>query len=140
MGIVPGGGGTQYLPRLLGGPRALELILTGDLVDADAGVRLGLLNQAFDSEAEMDRHVDALSAHVGSMLDRVARAAKAAVVAATELPTGDGLARENALIGDLFANPAARELTLAALEAGAQTREGERRLEELTRGLARPAV
>ena len=123
------------LTRLVGGPRALELILTGDLVDAEAGEQLGLLNRAFDSEDELDGYVDALASHIGALLDGVARAAKAAVVAARELPMSDGLSRENQLIGDLFANPAARQLTLAALEAGAQTREGERRLEELARNL-----
>lgn len=49
LGIIPGYGGTQRLPRLIGMGRALEIILTGDPVDAKSAERLGLVNGVFES-------------------------------------------------------------------------------------------
>ena len=54
MGIVPGGGGTQYLRERVGRNRALELLLTGDLVDADTAAAYGWINRAVP-RAELDR-------------------------------------------------------------------------------------
>lgn len=48
VGLVPGDGGCYYLPRLIGTARALELLLTGDFIDADEAFRLGIANQVVD--------------------------------------------------------------------------------------------
>jgi enoyl-CoA hydratase len=53
LGIIPGTGGTQRLPRLIGKGHAAELLLTGDLIDAEKSYRIGLVNQVVDGESLM---------------------------------------------------------------------------------------
>ena len=59
-GFVPGGGGSQYLPRLIGRGRAMEYILTGKDVLAEDAERMGWINKAFDSEREMYAYIDGI--------------------------------------------------------------------------------
>ncbi|UOQ69003.1 enoyl-CoA hydratase/isomerase family protein [Hymenobacter volaticus] len=130
MGIIPGGGGTQYLTRLIGAPRALEAILGATLFDAELAERYGWINRALPAE-ELDEFVAALARRIAALPVGVAAAAKAAVQAAALTPLQQGLATENTLMGGLFQSPAAFERTSRALAAGAQTRAGERDLEGL---------
>ncbi|KAH8629672.1 enoyl-CoA hydratase/isomerase-like protein [Alternaria alternata] len=58
LGLVPGGGGSQYLPRLIGRGRAMEYILTGKDVLAEDAERMGWINKAFDSDREMNAYID----------------------------------------------------------------------------------
>jgi len=51
VGLVPGAGGTHFLPRLVGPAKALEMFLTADFVDADEAVRLGIVNRIFPDDA-----------------------------------------------------------------------------------------
>ena len=131
MGIIPGGGGTQYLTRLVGAPRALEAILGATLFDAELAERYGWINRALPA-AELDQFVETLARRIAALPLGVAAAAKAAVQAGLA-PLEQGLATENALMGGLFQLPATVERTRQALAAGAQTREGERDLEGLFR-------
>ncbi|MFF3484089.1 enoyl-CoA hydratase/isomerase family protein [Streptomyces sp. NPDC002701] len=134
MGIIPGAGGTVYLPGLVGRARALEIILSGQLVDAPTAERMGWVNRAVPA-AELDHVVDTLAARIASLAPGVARATVEAVDAAA-VSTSGGLATANELFGQLFSTPHAGRRGEAALAAGAQTRDGERRLEALIDGLA----
>lgn len=133
MGIIPGGGATQYLTRLAGAPRALEAILGAELFDAELAERYGWINRALPAE-ELDGFVETLARRIAALPVGVAAAAKAAVQTALS-PLQAGLATENALMGGLFQTPAAVERTSRALAAGAQTRAGERDLEGLLNSL-----
>ncbi len=133
MGIIPGGGATQYLTRLAGSHRALEVILGADLFDAQLAERYGWINRALPA-AELDAFVDGLARRIVALPAGVTAAAKAAVQAA-EASFAEGLAVENTLMGSLFGLPATVDRTRRALAAGAQTREGERDLEGLLRSL-----
>jgi enoyl-CoA hydratase/carnithine racemase len=134
MGIIPGAGGTVYLPGLVGRARALEIILSGQLVDAPTAERMGWVNRAVPA-AELDHVVDTLAARIATLAPGVARATVEAVDAAA-VSTAGGLATANELFGQLFSTPHVGRRGEAALAAGAQTRDGERRLEALIDGLA----
>jgi enoyl-CoA hydratase/carnithine racemase len=58
VGLLPGNGGCYFLPRLLGTARALELLWTGDFVDADEALRIGLVNHVYNDDQLMDDTLD----------------------------------------------------------------------------------
>lgn len=129
MGIVPGGGGTQYLSERIGRNRALEVVLSAGLYDAQTAERYGWVNRAIPAD-QLDRFVDRLARDIAALPQGVIEAAKRAIV------PGDlaaGLVRENEAWADLIFRPATGELISGALGRGAQTREGERELERLFR-------
>ncbi len=128
-GIIPGAGGTVYLPRLVGRARALEIILGAELIDAATAERYGWINRAVP-DVELDAFVDRLAQHIAALPDGVIAAAKAAVDANFADPLA-ALLVQNTLLGETFARPAAAELTRQALANGAQTRDGERDLEAI---------
>lgn len=132
MGIIPGGGGTQYMTRLVGPARALELILGGELVGAELAERYGLINRALPA-ADLDGFVDALARRIAGLRPDIVAAAKRSVDTAADTVTLDGLAVENELLRSLVTADAA-VLAQALLAAGAQTRDGERDLEALLNG------
>lgn len=66
VGLVPGDGGCYYLPRLVGVAKALELLLTGDFVDAEEAVRIGLVNRAVDDN-ELEAAVAALARKIADL-------------------------------------------------------------------------
>ncbi|MCM3885281.1 enoyl-CoA hydratase/isomerase family protein [Frankia sp. R82] len=129
LGILPGGGGTQHLPRLVGRSRALEIILGSDLVDAETAQRYGLVNRSIPAD-ELDGFVDRLALRIASYPWSAVAAAKKAVEAAA-LPFADGLTAEGELLWPLFTSPVAVGRFTDALAAGAQTHDGELDLEGL---------
>ena len=86
---MPDGGGTWTLPRLVGLGRALELMLTGELVDAAEAHRIGLANRVFPA-AELEPAAWAFARALALGPPLVHRAVKAAVQAALELHAGRG--------------------------------------------------
>lgn len=129
MGIIPGGGGTQYMTSLIGRARTLEIILGGELVDAHLAERYGLVNRALPAD-EIDAFVTTLATRIASLRPEILAATKAAVNAAATAITTDGLSIENEVLTTLF-SPEAALLAHKHLTAGAQTREGERNLEAI---------
>ncbi|MFE8910854.1 enoyl-CoA hydratase/isomerase family protein [Streptomyces globisporus] len=130
IGIVPGAGATAHLPRLVGRARALEIVLTGGLVDAVTAERWGWVNRALPA-AELDEYVEWVALAIASLPDGV-RAAAVEAIDAADGTLEDALREENRLLGETF-TPASGELARAALAAGVQTREVELNLEKVLR-------
>ncbi|MFG3023708.1 enoyl-CoA hydratase/isomerase family protein [Streptomyces sp. NPDC048254] len=131
MGIVPGGGGTQYLAHRIGRNRALEVVLGAGLFDAGTAERYGWVNRALPAD-ELDDFVDQLARNIAGLSDGVVAAAKSAIRPAD---LSEGMVRESEAWGGLVFLPAAGELMAGGLGGGAQTPDGERDLEGLFRRL-----
>ena len=129
LGILPGGTGTQRLPRLLGRGRALEVILGGDDLDAETAERWGYLNRIFEAD-EIGPFVERLAKRIGSFPPPAVRLAKESVNA-TEKPWLDGLFEEAYLFERLMRTDEARRNMQRFLDIGGQTRDGELRINEL---------
>jgi enoyl-CoA hydratase/carnithine racemase len=123
VGIIPGGSGTQRLPRLMGRGRALEVILGCEDFSAEQAERYGYVNRALPAE-ELRPFVESLAYRIASFPAEAIARAKAAVLAA-EPPVAPGLTEEARLFDESAASPAARERMRAFLNAGGQTREVE---------------
>jgi enoyl-CoA hydratase/carnithine racemase len=96
LGIIPGGGGSQRLTRVLGRQRAMELVLTGRRVDAAEARELGFVNRVAGGEDWLDAALE-LAAEVAKQPPLAARLAKQAVVAAEETTLSAGLEEERRL-------------------------------------------
>ena len=131
IGILPGGTGTQRLPRLLGRGRAMEVILGGVDLDAATAERWGWLNRAFATATELDSYVDGLARRIASFPAPAVRNAKAAIGFAEPDPT-PGLLEEAYLFQDVMQTPESRRNMARFMELGGQTREGELRVAELS--------
>lgn len=132
MGIVPSGGAMQYLSARMSRGRILEIILGGGVFGAEEAAAYGWINRALPA-AELDDFVDMLARHIAALPAGVAEAAKRV------LPPADlsaGFAREQAEWSRLFAEPAAERLIRGGLARGAQTVDGEKRLEEILRSIS----
>jgi enoyl-CoA hydratase len=90
LGIIPGGGGTQRLPRLIGRGKALELILTGKRIDAHEAFRLGLVEEVVP-HAQLMSTVEILAQTIISRAPLAVKYAKEAIVRGLELPLEAGL-------------------------------------------------
>ncbi|HEX8811247.1 MAG TPA: enoyl-CoA hydratase/isomerase family protein [Terracidiphilus sp.] len=106
VGLVPGGGGLEWLPRLVGRSRALEIVLSGDDFDADIAERYGWVNRALDDE-KLDSFVDTLAERLASF-DRETLAAAKTQVNRFGMPTEAELQSSNDLFFPLLALPGAK--------------------------------
>ena len=112
VGIIPGAGGTQRLPRLVGAAVGAELCMSGRVIQADEALRIGLVNAVLPTEG--------FGAAALAFCERMARhsapavfAAKRAVMEGLALPLEDGLRLEGQLFRDLNASDEARALNAA---------------------------
>jgi len=96
LAIIPGGGGTQRLPRLVGRGKALEMILTGGRIDAREALRIGLVERVVPA-TEVLSSAQALARTLAEKAPVALRYAKEAVVKGLGLPLEDGLRLENDL-------------------------------------------
>lgn len=127
LGILPGGSGTQRLPRLLGRGRALEVILAGDDLDAETAERWGYLNRCFAAN-EIDGAVRNICLRIARAPASAVRLAKQAVDAAEGRSIEDGLREEAYLFQRLLRTDGAQRNMRRFLEQGGQTRDGELRV------------
>ena len=126
VGILPGGSGTQRLPRLVGRSRALEIALGAEDFPADLAERYGYVNRALPP-AELGPFVERLARRIASFPPEAVARAKACVVAA-DAGVCDGLALEARLFDECVRMPEARRRMEAFLAMGGQTRAVESRV------------
>jgi len=115
LGLIPGAGGSQRLPRLVGRGRALELILCGDAISAAEALRIGLVNRSVPA-AELDQEVRVWIEKLASRSPQALARALEAVVSGPEMALPEALRLEAALFGLCFATEDMREGTRAFLE------------------------
>jgi len=115
LGVIPGAGGTQRLPRAIGKSAAMEMVLTGEPIDAREAHRLGLVARVVPNELLVEDAL-ALAAKIATRSPLAARLAKEAVNAAYEMSLTDGLAHERRLFYLLFASEDQKEGMAAFLE------------------------
>ena len=115
LGLIPGGGGCQRLPRLIGVGRAAEMILSTRAIDAEEALRIGLVQAVFPDIP----FLDAVLAWAHPIANRPAnslRAAKRAIFDGIALPLGEALELEGALVTPLVGDPATIAIEQAVIE------------------------
>ncbi len=115
LGVLPGFGGTQRLPRLVGRGVATQLILSGEMIDADRALRIGLVNEVVEPDALLERARSVLE----QCLANGPRALAASLIAirdGLDLPLEEALKVEASLFASTCGTPEMLEGTRAFLE------------------------
>ena len=115
LGIIPGYGGTQRLPRLVGKSKALEMLLTGEWIRAEEALRVGLVSQVVPP-AELLPAAESLAGKIMANGPVAVRMALEAVNRGLAMSLDQGLALESGLFGKDFATADMKEGTRAFLE------------------------
>jgi len=115
LGIMPGNGGTQRLPRLVGEGRAMEMVLTGEFIDAQEAYRIGLVNRVVP-QAELMPCARNLAAKLATKSPLAIKLAKDAIHAGLSMSLNDGIAYENKLFAILCGSQDKQEGVSAFLE------------------------
>ncbi|NNC33123.1 crotonase [Longimicrobium terrae] len=115
LGIIPGGGGTQRLPRVVGMGQAMRLVLSGELIDAAEALRIGLADVVHPAADLRERTLE-FARGMAAKSPVALRMAKSAVRAAAEMPLAAGLQYETELFVTCFASDDKREGVAAFLE------------------------
>ncbi|MFK7928395.1 MAG: enoyl-CoA hydratase/isomerase family protein [Myxococcota bacterium] len=120
LGVLPGTGGTQRLARVLGRSKAIELMVTGDLVNVDSALSLGLLNRVLEADDEASFLNQVLAFAEGfcppNRASLAAGLIKRSVQSGLEVPLEQGLVLERELQARLFASDDAKEGIAAFVE------------------------
>jgi len=124
LGLIPGGGGTQRLPRLIGQAGALEVVVGCGDYPAELAERYGYINRALPSE-EIGPFVDELAYRIASFPGKAIAYVKKAILNAAEMNIVDGLHKETDLFMELMQTESAKKRMVKFIEFGGQTREGE---------------
>lgn len=115
LGIMPGNGGTQRLPRLVGKGRAMEMILTGDLIDAEEAYRIGLVNHVIPPAELMD-YAKQLAKKLAIKSPLALKIAKDAINTGLNLSLAEGIEYENKMFAILCGSNDKEEGVAAFLE------------------------
>src|ERR1700693_2299706 len=115
LGLIPGGGGTQRLPRLVGKGRALQLILSGEMIDAQEAYRIGLVNEIV-SAAGLIARAEAILKKIGANAPIAVKLSLEAVNKGLETGQAEGLLLEASYFGLCAATEDKKEGTTAFLE------------------------
>lgn len=115
LGIIPGGGGTQRLTRLVGEGKAMEMILTGDIIDAHTAYSIGLVNRVVPA-ADLEATTMEIANRIASKSPIALRMAKEAVKLASRSNLDEGLRREVDLFALCFSSEDKDEGVRAFLE------------------------
>ena len=106
VGVTPGGGALEWLPRLVGRSRALEIVLSADDFDADTAASYGMINRAID-DAKLDEYVEAFTSRIASFDKRTLQAAKG-LISRDGLPEGRDLEASNRMFFQSLTWPGAQ--------------------------------
>jgi enoyl-CoA hydratase len=115
LGLLPGGGGTQRLPRLIGKGRALQLILSGEMISAQEAFRVGLVNEIV-AAADLITRAEAILKKIAANAPIAVKLSLEAVNKGLETTQGEGLALEASYFGLCAATEDKKEGTTAFLE------------------------
>jgi enoyl-CoA hydratase len=123
LGLIPGYGGTQRLPRLVGPSAALRLILTADIIPAAEALRIGLVDEVVPAATLLDA-ARALALRIAAQAPLAVAASMEAVRQGADLPLAEALALEARIFGRLSGSVDKREGVAAFLEKRAATFTG----------------
>ena len=123
LGIIPGYGGTQRLPRLVGKGLALQLILTGNTIGAQEAYRIGLVNEVVP-QTELISRAEAILTQISANAPLAVKFALEAVNKGMETSQAEGLLIESSLVALCASTEDKREGTSAFLEKRAPTFQG----------------
>ena len=115
LGIIPGGGGTQRLPRLVGEGKAMEMILTGEIIDAQTAFNLGLVNHVVPAD-QLEIKTMEIANRIAEKSPIALRLAKEAIKLASRSNLDEGLRREVDLFALCFSSADKAEGVAAFLE------------------------
>lgn len=115
LGVIPGMGGTQRLTRAVGKYKAMELILTGDMLGAEEALKWGLVNRVVPSEFLLEE-AKSLAKKIAGKAPIAVQAAKEMIIKALNVPLDDGLDEEREKFNSLFATQDQKEGMKAFIE------------------------
>lgn len=123
LGIIPGYGGSQRLPRLVGKGIAMQLVLTGEMITAQEALRIGLVNEVVPS-GELMARAETIAAKITANAPLAVQYALEAVNRGAEMPLAEGMFLEATLFGICCATADKKEGTFAFLEKRAAQFKG----------------